>query len=189
MAQPALKEISIEEYLAQERAATAKHEYYKGEIFAMSGASLNHNRIQMNVIGEIRNHLKNKRCDVFGSDLRVHIPSNSLFTYPDAVIVCNAPEMLDKQMDTLLNPTVIIEVLSKSTQSYDRGDKFSLYRQIPSLKEYILVGSEFIGVEHYSKQDDDTWLLQELKHQTDTLFIHSIHYSLALSEIYAGIEL
>ena len=127
----AIKQYTAEEYLALERASTEKHEYYRGEIFAISGASLAHNRIQMNFIGETRAFLRGKGRDVFGSDLRVHIPVNGLYTYPDAVIVCGEPELHDKELDTLLNPAVIVEVLSRSTQSYDRGDKFNLYRVIP----------------------------------------------------------
>jgi Uma2 family endonuclease len=181
------KRYTVEEYLAMERASTEKHEYYRGEIFAMSGASLRHNRIQMNFLREVGLFLKGKGCDVFGSDLRVHIPSNGLYTYPDAVIVCGEPQLGDTEMDTLLNPGVIVEVLSKSTQSYDRGDKFNLYRAIPSLKEYILIASEAVGVEHYTKQENDTWVLKEYKQLQDSLPVKTIAFSLPLSEIYAGV--
>jgi Uma2 family endonuclease len=172
-----------------ERAATEKHEYYKGEVFAMSGARVKHNRIQMNFLGATHSYLRGKYCEVFGSDLRIHIPSNSLFTYPDAVIICDGLQLLDEEFDTVLNPKVIVEVLSKSTQSYDRGDKFNLYRAIPSLKEYILIGSEFIGVEHYTKQEDNTWILKEHKDISDSLLISSIDFILPLSELYSGIEI
>ena len=188
MAEAALKHISIEEYLVAERAATEKHEYYKGEIFAMSGASIPHNRIQANIIREVGLALKGKSCDVFGSDLRIHIPSNSLFTYPDAVIVCGELETLDDAFDTILNPTAIFEILSPSTQSYDRGDKFNLYRAIPSLKEYVLIASETVGVEKYTRQENGQWLLQEWKETSDTIVLESISYSLPLVEIYAGIR-
>lgn len=188
MAEAALTHISIEEYLVAERAGTEKHEYYKGEIFAMSGASISHNRIQMNVTREIGNALKGKSCDVFGSDLRVHIPSNSLFTYPDAVIVCGELQTLDDAFDTVLNPTVIFEILSPSTQSYDRGDKFNLYRAIPSLQEYVLIASETVGVEKYTRQDNGQWLLQEWKEVSNAVLLESISYALPLAEIYAGVR-
>lgn len=188
MAEAAIKYITGEEYLETERKATQKHEYYQGEIFAMSGASLRHNQIQMNFLGETRNYLKGKSCQVVGSDMRVHIPSNSLYTYPDAVIVCGKPQLLDNEMDTLLNPTVIVEILSRSTQSYDRGDKFMLYRAIPSLKEYILIGSESVGVEQFIRQENDTWILKELKNSTEALHLPSINFTLPLSQLYEGIE-
>jgi len=184
----AIKQYTVEEYLAVERSSDIKHEYYRGEIFAMSGASLPHNRIQMNFTRKAGNFLEGKGCDVFGSDLRVHIPTNGLYTYPDAVIVCGEPELADKEMDALLNPAVIVEVLSKSTQSYDRGDKFNLYRAISSLKEYILVASENFGVEHFTKQENNAWLLKELSQPGDTLHISTVDFSLPLSELYAGIS-
>jgi Uma2 family endonuclease len=189
MSEPAVKHISIAEYLEMERAAIEKHEYYKGEIFAMSGARVKHNRIQMNFLGATHGFLRGKDCEVFGSDLRIHIPSNSLFTYPDAVIICNGLELLDEEFDTVLNPKVIVEVLSKSTQSYDRGDKFNLYRAIPSLKEYIMISSETIGLEHYIKQENNTWLLKEYSQLSDSLLIQSIDFSILLSELYAGVEI
>jgi Uma2 family endonuclease len=187
MAVPALKYASIEAYLVAERAATEKHEYYKGEVFAMSGASLRHNKIQVNLTGEIRNFLRGKSCDVFGSDLRVHIPSNSLFTYPDVVIICGEPQLMDHAQDTVLNPAVIFEVLSPSTQSYDRGDKFKLYRDIPSLKEYILVASDKPGIEHYLRQPDDRWTLQEFDSMEAALLLPTIGCNLPLVQIYEGV--
>lgn len=183
----ALKQYTVEEYLAFERESPEKHEYYRGEIFAMSGASLPHNRIQMNFIRKVGNFIEGKGCDVFGSDLRVHVPSSGLYTYPAAVIICGESKLLDKEQDTLLNPSVIVEVLSKSTQSYDRGDKFNLYRAIPSLKEYILIASESIGVEHYTRQENNTWLLKEYKQLSDALHIKTIAFSLPLAELYSGV--
>lgn len=183
-----IKQYTVEEYLEMERKSQIKHEYYRGEIFAMSGASLSHNRIQVNFIGETRAFLKGKSCDVFGSDLRVHVPVNGLYTYPDAIIVCGAPELGDNESDTLLNPAVIVEVLSKSTQSYDRGDKFNLYRAIPSLQEYILIASEAVGVEHYTRGQNNSWLLQEYNQPDVVLPITTINFSLPLSELYAGVS-
>lgn len=187
MAEPALKYITAEQYLELERAAAEKHEFYQGEIFVMPGATVNHNTIQVNFVGEVRNNLKGKSCKVFGSDLRVHIPTHSLFTYPDALIVCGKPELLDNELDTLLNPVVIVEILSKSTQSYDRGDKFMLYRAIDSLKEYILISSEVVQIEHFYKQENGTWLLKELKNSTDVLHLQSINFPLPLAQLYEGV--
>lgn len=189
MATPAtVKPFSVEEYLEMERASNVKHEFYQGEIFAMSGASFPHNRIQMNFTRRTGNFLEGKGCDVFGSDLRVHIPSNGLFTYPDALIVCGEPQLVQDGLDSLLNPSVIVEVLSKSTQNYDRGDKFALYRAIPSLKEYILIASEFLGVEHFAKQENGTWLLKEYKSIDDVLPMKTVDFMLPLSELYSGVS-
>lgn len=182
----AYKYKTAEEYLAFERQALDKHEYYKGEVFAMSGNTMAHNRIQVNFLISVGSFLKDKSCDVFGSELRVHVPLNDWYTYPDAIIVCDEPQMQDEEFDTLLNPTVVIEILSKTSQSYDRGDKFSLYRSIPSIKEYILVHSEKVGVEHHQRQANDSWLLTENKQ--DSLFIQSIQYALPLAELYASVQ-
>ncbi len=119
----------------------------------------------------------------------MHIPSNSLNTYPDAIIVCGKAELLDEELDMLLNPVILVEVLSKSTQSYDRVDKFNLYRAIPSLKEYILIGSEFVGVEHYTKQSNSTWVLEELKDLSAQLHIQCIDFSFPLSQLYTSVEM
>lgn len=189
MSEPALKYYTAAEYLAFESASQTKHEFYKGEIFDMAGAGLKHNQIQTNFIGEVRSFLKGKSCNVFGSDLRVHNSANSLYTYPDAMIICGKPQLLDGAFDTVLNPAVIVEILSPSTQRYDRGEKFMLYRSIPSLKEYILIDSESIQVEHYKRNDDNTWLLQEWKEQTDVLTIATIGLALPLEELYSGVSL
>ena len=140
---------TIEEYLEMENAAAEKHEYYKGEIFAMSGAKLTHNMIVTNIFGNLYSKLKGKPCRPFGSDMRIHIPANTLFTYPDISVMCGEIESRDNDDMNFLNPTVIIEVLSPSTKNYDRGEKFRLYRDIPSLKEYILVDSESISIEAF----------------------------------------
>ncbi len=189
MGEPVLKYYTAQEYLAFERASPEKHEFYKGEIFDMAGASFNHNKLQMNFTGEVRSFLKGKSCDVFGSDLRIHIPSNTLFTYPDAVIVCGKPDLQEEAFDTLLNPAVVVEILSPSTQRYDRGDKFMLYRSIVSLQEYILIDSEKTGIEHYKRNADNTWLLQEWRLLTDNLIISTIDFTLPLKELYNGVIL
>lgn len=135
---PILK-VSIAEYLDTESKSLTKNEFYQGEIFAMAGASIEHNQIVRNALYTVEEHLrKGGNCQIFPSDLKVHIESNSLFTYPDLSIVCDKIETLENNKDIILNPCVIFEILSPSTQDYDRGGNFKLYREIPSLKEYIL---------------------------------------------------
>lgn len=187
-AAPKYNFISPEEYLEQERKATEKHEYYQGEVFAMSGTSLEHVIISRNVMIELGNKLKGKSCQPFGSDLRMHIPPNTLYTYPDLSIICGKPELTDEHFDTATNPTVLIEILSPSTRNYDMGIKFKLYRDIPTLKEYILVDSENVYVEKHTRQADNSWLLSEIKNTGDILKIESIQVTLALSDIYEGIS-
>lgn len=187
-AAPKYNFISPEEYLEQERKATEKHEYYQGEVFAMSGTSLEHVIISRNVMIELGNKLKGKSCQPFGSDLRMHIPPNTLYTYPDLSIICGKPELTDEHFDTATNPTVLIEILSPSTRNYDMGIKFKLYRDIPTLKEYILVDSENVYVEKHTRQADNSWLLSEIKNTGDILKIESIQVTLALRDIYEGIS-
>ena len=129
--------MSEAEYLAFERQSRDKHEFYLGETFAMAGASRRHNLITLNIGGELRDRLKDRRCEAYVGDMRVRVKPNGLYTYPDVVVVCGDPEFLDSDVDTLLNPTLLIEVLSDSTEKNDRGTKFKQYRQIPSLREYI----------------------------------------------------
>ncbi|CAN5389819.1 hypothetical protein BH10BAC2_BH10BAC2_44590 [soil metagenome] len=141
------QKISIEDYLEMENTAIEKHEYYKGEIFAMSGAKVPYNRIATNFLMAFALKLKGKKCEPFGSDQRIHIEANTLFTYPDISIVCGDIITLNNDNWNVLNPIVIIEILSPSTKNYDRGEKFKLYRDISTLKEYILVDSESIHLE------------------------------------------
>ena len=189
MGKSGIKYYTIEEYLAFERTSQSKHELYKGEIFDMAGASFNHNQIQMNFTVEVRNFLKGKPCNVFGSDLRIHVPANGLFTYPDAIIICGNPQLMDEAFDTVLNPSVIVEILSPATQRYDRGEKFMLYRSIPSLQEYILIDSESFSIEHYRRNNDNTWLLQEWKERTDTFTIITIGLPLLVEKLYNGVRI
>src|SRR5437868_8492820 len=131
--------LTPEEYLAIERKAEYRSEYLNGEMFAMTGASRKHNLIALNIAGELRQQLKSKPCEAYVNDMRVRIPATDLYTYPDVTVVCGDPEFEDAFIDTLLNPTLLIEVLSESTESYDRGKKFGYYRTIQSLAEYLLV--------------------------------------------------
>ena len=184
MGLPEKEYITPEQYLELERAALEKHEYYQGEIFAMSGASFRHNVIFKNTYLKLGVKLAGKPCQPYGSDLRIHIPSNSLFTYPDISIICGKPEMTDEVMDTVKNPTVIIEILSKSTQDYDKGQKFTLYRDIESLKEYILIDSQSVRVEKYCKNSDGSWTLRDYKDIEDTFIIESIGEDMSLADFY-----
>lgn len=147
------RKISPEEYLELEREADYKSEYYKGEIVPMAVVGRTHNRIMANLSGEIGYFLKGKSCRSYSSDLKIHIPASSLCTYPDLLVVCGKEQFVDENTDTLLNPSIIVEVLSKSTGSYDRGEKFQLYRSIPSLEEYVLIDSQRIAAEVFRKSE------------------------------------
>ncbi len=172
-----------------DESAVEKSEYYQGEIFAMSGALLPHNVIAVNTLVSLHLKLKGKGCRPFNSDMRVHIEENTLFTYPDISIVCGKPQTLNNDNFNLLNPTVIVEVLSKSTKSYDRGDKFNLYRDIPTLKEYILIDSEAIGIESWGINRNGRWELKEYKSMEEILLINALNLSIPLAEIYEGTNL
>lgn len=187
-AAPKYNFVSPKQYLEMERASESKHEYFKGEVFAMSGASIQHNVIVKNFNTVVLPFLKGKSCAMFGSDLRIHIPENTLYTYPDFSIICEKPKMIDEEKDTITNPSVIIEVLSKSTKDYDRGTKFNLYRSIKTLKEYILIDSLSVSVEIFTRQADNTWILAEYKNLSDRFSISTIQLTLFLKDIYDGIS-
>ena len=179
---------TVEEYLAMENASDEKHEYYQGEIFAMSGAKLPHNIVARNTFGLLIQKLKAKGCESFGSDLRIHIPANTLFAYPDISIFCDAVKTLNDDEFNALNPTALIEVLSESTKSYDQGDKFKLYRDIPTLKEYLLIDSLSISIEAFAINEAGYWELKEYKSPDESL-LQSIKTYLSLKEIYEGTKL
>jgi Uma2 family endonuclease len=180
---------TIEEYLEMERASNVKHEYYQGEIFAMSGANPRHNFIFSNVFGEMCIQLKNSACHPFGSDMRMHIPENTLFTYPDISVYCGDPTITDIDEDTVTQPSIIIEILSKSTRDYDRGKKFNLYCDIPTLKEYVLIDTEKICVEVYRINAHKQWGLQEYKTLEETVQLPTVDVSLLVKDIYRGTRL
>jgi Uma2 family endonuclease len=180
---------TIEEYLQMERASNVKHEYYQGEIFAMSGASHRHNIIFSNVFPEIGIQLKNTSCRPYGSDMRMHIPENTLFTYPDISIYCGDPITIGNDEDTVIQPTIIIEILSKSTRDYDRGTKFNLYRDIPTLKEYMLIDTEKIGIEVFRMNAHNHWVLQEYKTLNEIVQLPTVGVSLFIKDIYEGTRL
>lgn len=181
--------ITQEEYLEWERDAPQKHEYYRGEVFAMAGAGTRHNKIYANLFGELAIRLKGKTCRPYGSDLRIHIPENILFTYPDISIICRDIIEEETNDDYTIEPTVIIEILLPSTKSYDRGEKFRLYRDIPSLKSYILIDSESVAVEAFRINASGHWELEEYKSVNDMLAIPVVEPTIPLHDIYEGTEL
>ncbi|HKP71978.1 MAG TPA: Uma2 family endonuclease [Pyrinomonadaceae bacterium] len=181
--------LTPEEYLAHERKAEYKNEYFDGAIYAMTGASREHNLIDTNIIGELRQRLKGKPCEVYPSDMRIRIPSVGLYTYPDAVVVCGEPKFEDAHVDTLLNPTLVVEVLSPSTESYDRGKKFGYYRSIESLAEYLLVAQDEHKVEQYVRQPDGRWLLSDIRTPEGVVELVSVPAALPLREIYDRVVL
>jgi Uma2 family endonuclease len=169
-----------------ERVSDQKHEYYKGEIFAMAGASNRHYIVFSNLFGELFSRLRNNPCRPYGSDMRIHIPENTLFTYPDISIICGELIPFDDEADTATRPVVIIEILSKATRNYDRGVKFKLYRDIPTLREYMLVDSESIAVEIFRINEHNHWELEEYKKLEETVTLPAIGISLKMQEIYTG---
>lgn len=183
-----LQRITPQEYLIRERQASIKSEFYQGKIFAMGGGSANHSLIAANFVGEARNSLKGRPCAVFTSDLRVQVQSTGLYTYPDATIVCGELLFDDDHRDTLLNPTVIVEVLSDSTEKCDRGKKSNHYRQIASLKELILIAQDRSHVERFTRQANGDWLFHEQKELTADFELKSLGISIAISELYRGVK-
>jgi Uma2 family endonuclease len=181
--------VSVEEYLQFEKESFEKHEYYKGEIFLMAGAGTLHNVIYSNLFIALGIKLKGKPCQPYGSDMRIHISENSLFTYPDISIICGDIIPSTDDEDTATLPTVSIEILSRSTREYDRGTKFHLYRQIPSLQQYILIESESIHVESFELNERNHWELKEYKLPEHELAFPSLDLSVSLSEIYERTKL
>jgi Uma2 family endonuclease len=180
---------TIQEYLEMEKNALEKHEYYNGEIFAMSGASARHNVISVNVLTALAIALKGKSCRPYGSDMRIHIPENSLFTYPDISIICGDVIISKEDEETATQPTIIIEILSPSTKNYDRGEKFMLYRSISVLKEYILIDSESIHAEHFAFNKEGLWQLKEYNKPEETIIIETLNVQILLEDVYEGSKL
>jgi Uma2 family endonuclease len=181
--------ITPEEYLAIERAAEYKNEYVNGEIFAMTGASRKHNLIVGNLVRELGQQLKGKPCEVYPGEMRVKAPAARSYVYPDVVVVCEDPQFEDAYLDTLLNPTLVVEVLSKSTESYNRLAKAAYYRTIESLVEYLLIAQEEYRVEQYIKQTDGHWLLSDIRSLENAVELKAIGCSLALRDIYDRVDI
>jgi Uma2 family endonuclease len=180
--------VAVEEYLAREREAEHKSEYLNGEIFAMAGASRPHNLIAGNIYGELYIQLKNRSCNVYPSDMRLKVSSSGLYTYPDVMVVCGEEEFDDDEEDTLLNPTLIVEVLSKSTERQVRGAKFEHYSKLASLREYLLVAQNRPRLELFTKQSVGRWLLAEFESLDDVIELTSINCELAVKDVYLKVN-
>ena len=183
--------LTPEEYIALERKALpdseiVRSEYLNGEIIAMSGASFAHNLITYNISGELRTRLRGSGCLAFANEMRVSIPSANSYFYPNVSVVCEEPRFEDNVFDTLLNPIVVVEVLSPSTEAYDRGDKFAHYRQLQSLQEYILVSQDKVRIDHYVRHTAQ-WILTDFQELDQHLPLTSIQYELPLKEIYESV--
>lgn len=175
------------EYLAIERTALTKSEFYDGEIFAMAGGTAVHSLIGTNVTGEFRNQLRGKNCVPYNADLRIQVQATGLFTYPDLSVICGPLQFADAD-DTITNPSVLVEVLSPSTEAYDRGQKFLHYRQIPSLREYLLVSQREPLLELFVRQENNLWSLREAAGLAARLDIPSLEITVSLAEIYANVD-
>ncbi len=176
-----------EQYLAQERVAEFRSEYYLGEIFAMAGASRPHNLISTNLVRRLAEQFDHRDCEVYQGDMRVRINATGLYVYPDVVVACDQPKFEDENLDTLLNPRVLVEVLSKTTESYDRGTKWLHYRSLPSLREYMLVSQSSPLVEIYRRTDDEQWLYTACQEPSQSIVLESIDCRLQFDQIYAKV--
>lgn len=179
--------VSPSDYLEWERAAETKSEYFNGEIFAMAGASLQHNRIVGNLLFDLHTQLRGKACEALSSDMRVKVEDSGLYTYPDVIVICGRAKLEDAHRDTLLNPAVIFEVLSASTASYDRGEKFSQYRRLDSLQEYVLVSQDRYRIERFIRRGEE-WALTEFNNPNGSLTLESVGCTLRLADVYERVE-
>lgn len=180
--------VTPEEYLERERNAESKSEYRDGEIVAMAGASFIHALIISNLVIEIGSRLRGGPYGVFSTDLRLAVRAANLFTYPDVMVICGDPAFADNRRDIVLNPVVLIAVLSKSTQDYDHGAKFASYRTIPSLMEYLTVAQDNIHIEHWSRQPDRQWPSTEFRDPGTLITLSSINLELRVAEVYEKVE-
>ena len=176
--------VTAAEYLVCERAAETKSEYSRGEIRPMPGASRKHNLIATNILASLHIQLRKQPCEVYPSDMRVKVPATGLYTYPDVTVVADEARLEDATQDILLNPTLIVEVLSDSTETYDRGEKFHSYRTIESLQEYVMIAQDSYHVEHYARQPNGQWLLSEAISLAETLHLSTIDCDLPLANVY-----
>ena len=188
MANVPQRQLTEQEYLEIERSLATKNEYFRGEMFAMTGASRKHNLISGNIFRRIHEQFDGRRCEVYTNDMRIKINSSGLYTYPDIVATCEDPKFEDAEVDTLINPQVIFEVLSPSTEKYDRSIKFSHYKRLKSLRAYIIVSQNQPFVERYLPQPDGQWLQWVSQELVDELVIDCIDCKLKLSDIYDRIE-
>jgi Uma2 family endonuclease len=188
VAEPVHKRLTEAEYLDLERSLEARNEFFDGEVFAMSGGTPLHSQIATNLARELGNKLKGRDCIPYNSDLRVKVEATGLFTYPDLSVVCGPLQFAPGTDDTVVNPRLIIEVLSDSTEAYDRGKKFENYRHMPSLREYLLVSQKEPRIEQFVRQPNGQWLLRDAAGLDATMALPSLEIDLFLAEVFAGVE-
>ncbi|MEX1367147.1 MAG: Uma2 family endonuclease [Nannocystaceae bacterium] len=186
MATPASSLVEPAEYLVQERAADVRSELWRGEVFAMVGASWGHNLVTSNLLAALHAALRGTRCRAVSSDLKVHVPRTRGFVYPDVVVVCDPPRFHDDHRDVVVNPVLVAEVLSDSTERFDRGDKSAGYRSVPSIREIVLLSQTEPRVEHYERMEDDSWRLRTFE-SDETLELRPLGCSVSLATIYDGV--
>jgi len=180
---------TLEEYFELERTSEVKYEYWDGEVYAMSGASPEHEAVLVNVITHLRTQLRRRVCHVFSSNLRIKVPAAPPYRYPDLTALCGQPEYeVIGGVQALTNPTLIVEILSPSTEAYDRGDKFTDYKSIPSFGEYLLIAQHRPHVTHYVRQPDNSWSYEEANELSATLLLPTLDGVLPLNEIYQDVE-
>ena len=180
--------MTAEEYLAFERASETKHEFFRGEVFAMGGASRNHNRATLDTAVALVRSLDGSDCEVFSNDMRVKVPSTGLYTYPDIVVTCEEPTFEDNEFDTLLNPQVVIEVLSDSTEAYDRGKKFAQFRELDSLQSYVLISQKEPRVEVFTRHESGDWMMRDAVGMESTIELSAINVTLQLKDVFKRVE-
>jgi len=171
-------------YLDWERLQETRHEYFDGEVYAMNGASREHNLVCGNTFSALHTQLRGGPCEVYNNDMRVKVSETGMYTYPDISVACGQPRFEDADVDTLLNPVLIVEVLSDSTERYDRGAKFAHYRNLPWLQDYLLVAQAEYRVEHYRRQDANHWLMSEYRALEDIAELGSVNCRLPLADMY-----
>jgi Uma2 family endonuclease len=189
MLQPRKRYFSHQEYFEIEKHGEFKNEYYNGELFAMSGASHNHNVIAVNVTSALHRALYDKNCFVYAGDMKIEIDPGKHYAYPDVSVVCGDVKFAAGRRDVITNPLVIVEVLSESTADYDRGDKFRAYREIKSFQDYILIDQYSCAVEYFWKNKAGQWRPEEFRQMNESFIIRSLDVKLSLKEIYYRIEL
>jgi Uma2 family endonuclease len=182
------KRITPEEYLEFERNAEVKSAFLDGELFAMSGATREHSIIVVNVVTELNVQLRERNCEVHGLDLRVKVSQTGLYTYPDVAVICGDLKFEDQHLDTLLNPDLIVEVLSNSTESYDRGKKFAHYRSIDSLRGYVLISQTEYRIERFYRQEGGSWLYSENTDSKGSIELMSVGCRLSLARVYDKVD-
>ncbi len=188
MAVPQKDTYTRDEYLDMQLEIDEKYDFYQGKLFLKTSRSFNNNVLGGNMFALLHASQKGKPCEVFTSDMKIDIEFHDLYVYPDASVICGKPEFTEGRTDAVKNPVVIVEVLSPSTREYDRGSKFTFYRSLPSLKEYIMVDQDRVFIDYYRKAEDGRWILEEITELDAVLSLQSIDFSSTLSEIYDGVD-